>query len=132
MVLSDNWHQPVGPDWAECSLWVREAQVHDLPRILEAEGDAWYSKGLAAQEAFRRFFDRSTIFGHYTAAVESLLPACAADSHLTAGIRQAGETHRPSHRLAEPPTLRSEAPWIDGDPVINELSGGSLPDASNG
>jgi hypothetical protein len=74
MVLSDNWHQPVGPDWAECSLWVREAQVHDLPRILEAEGDAWYSKGLAAQEAFRRFFDRSTIFGHYTAAVESLLP----------------------------------------------------------
>jgi hypothetical protein len=91
VVLSDNWQRPVGPDWESCSIWVPEAQIRDLPRILDERGDAWCSMGRAAHEAFRMYFDRATVFGHCMSAVEGLLGRDVRGSRLGDMMHQAGE-----------------------------------------
>jgi hypothetical protein len=91
VVLSDNWMRPHGIDWDECSLWVPESKVRDLPAILDTEGDSWRAKGAAAREWFLSCLSPSTIFEHYAGALEALLPHCANESPWVAVKRQLPE-----------------------------------------
>jgi hypothetical protein len=62
VVLSDAWVAPVGPDWASCAVFVREADVERLPHLLERlEGNA-AAMGLAAHRTWEDWFGPNVVF----------------------------------------------------------------------
>lgn len=72
VVLSDDWVRPPGPDWDACCLFVPEAQVGALPRLLaEAEPRA-VAMGAAARREWERWYAEENVFH---TAVEQLLLA---------------------------------------------------------
>lgn len=91
VVLSDGWQRPSGPVWEACCLWLPENEYPDLVEILESEGEAWYSMGIAAQQAYQDFFASDRAFEHTMDALEALLPRWRAESMLLAALRQIHE-----------------------------------------
>ena len=62
VVLSDAWIAPVGPDWGACAVFVREAEVEQLPHLLEQlEGNA-AAMGLAARRIWEDWFGPNVVF----------------------------------------------------------------------
>jgi hypothetical protein len=62
VVLSDAWIAPVGPDWDACAVFVQEAEVEQIPYLLEPlEGNA-AAMGLAARRTWEDWFGPNVVF----------------------------------------------------------------------
>jgi Exostosin family len=62
VVLSDAWIAPVGPDWGACAVFVREAEVEQVPHLLERlEGNA-AAMGMAARRTWEDWFGPNVVF----------------------------------------------------------------------
>lgn len=72
VVLSDDWVRPPGPDWDACCLYVPEARVGDLPRLLADAEPRAIAMGAAARREWERWYAEENVF-HTT--IEQLLVA---------------------------------------------------------
>jgi hypothetical protein len=63
VIISDNWVAREGVDWDACSIRVREADVADIPDILESRESDALRLGLQAQAEWRRCFSMEGAFG---------------------------------------------------------------------
>ncbi len=62
VIISDEWMAPVGPDWSGFSLRVAEADVPQIPALLEAHEPAAAEMGRAAREAWEEWFAPEVLF----------------------------------------------------------------------
>ena len=62
VILSDEWVPPVGPDWAQFSITVPEADVLKLPQILAPLADAAQEMGRVARQQWERWFAPPVLF----------------------------------------------------------------------
>ena len=56
VILSDAWVPPMGPAWDTFSIRVPEADVADVPAILEARADEAVAMGIRARQAWEDWF----------------------------------------------------------------------------
>ncbi len=57
VIISDDWVPFAGPDLTACAIFVREAELDQLPEILQAYGPRWWEMGQQAQAVWRDLFD---------------------------------------------------------------------------
>ena len=62
VIISDAWVPPCGPDWAACSVTVKEAMVKKIPSILEDREADYASLSLAAGKTFQDWFAPEVMF----------------------------------------------------------------------
>ena len=62
VIIADEWVPPTGPSWAQFSLRVPEANLENVPQILEQLADRGPEMGLRASEAWKRWFSREQAF----------------------------------------------------------------------
>src|SRR5262249_2883349 len=58
----DAWVPPIGPKWTEFSLRVSEADLQEVPQILESVADRAPEMGLRALQAWERWFSSKQAF----------------------------------------------------------------------
>lgn len=56
VIISDDWLEPQGPDWTSFSLRVPEADVADIPRILNQRRWKGRQMGICARNAWEQWF----------------------------------------------------------------------------
>ncbi|MFL6583156.1 MAG: exostosin family protein [Chthoniobacterales bacterium] len=62
VIISDNWVEPVGPDWGQFSVRIRERDVHKIPGILEARESEAIAMGHRARSAWEQWFSDEVAF----------------------------------------------------------------------
>jgi hypothetical protein len=62
VIVSDGWVPPEGPDWPSFSLRVREADVAEIPALLEARQPSAGEMGKAARAAWVEWFSEEVSF----------------------------------------------------------------------
>ena len=94
VVLSDEWVAPQGPDWKQFSLRIKEAEVDEIPAVLEAHaGNAWLM-GKAARAAWLEWFSEAASFHRI---VESCL-----DLQASAAARTGPRRYAPHLQMLRP------------------------------
>ena len=56
VVIADDWVPVKGPDWDSFAVFVKEADVDNLPRILAKHEARWEQMGRAARATWEKFF----------------------------------------------------------------------------
>lgn len=72
VIISDQWCAPVGVDWDQCSLRLKEAQIDQLPALLERWRDHSARMGAAAREAWEGHFSPGGALRSIHAALSGL------------------------------------------------------------
>jgi len=62
VIISDQWVQPVGPDWAAVSIRVPEKDVARIPRILQDREHEASGMGLAARSQWEKWYSKTSCF----------------------------------------------------------------------
>ena len=62
VVLSDAGFPPVGPDWGTCAVFIREAEVEQIPHVLERLEENAAAMGLAARRTWEDWFGPHVVF----------------------------------------------------------------------
>ncbi len=62
VILSDDWRPPAGPTWDTFSIRVKEANVKDLPRLLEQRESAAAAMGEQARAVWEDWFSEEAAF----------------------------------------------------------------------
>lgn len=62
VILGDEWVAPQGPDWDACSLRIPEAQVAELPRLIEEANTRWEELSANALATWREWFSTDVQF----------------------------------------------------------------------
>jgi hypothetical protein len=57
VIISDDWVPVTGPRFDQFAIFVKEAELEQLPRILREHEPRWREMGRLAQKAWRQFFD---------------------------------------------------------------------------
>ena len=73
VIIADDWVEPAGPDWASCSLRVRERDVAELPALIASREEVWPEMAAAARQTWREWFADDVIFDQFGAALARLL-----------------------------------------------------------
>jgi hypothetical protein len=60
VIISDAWVPVKGPDFSRCAVFVREAELAQLPAILRAHEPRWREMGQLAHAAWAEYFDPKT------------------------------------------------------------------------
>jgi hypothetical protein len=56
VILSDQLMRPAGPDWDQFSITIPESMAHKIPEILESRKSEAIAMGIAARQAWERYF----------------------------------------------------------------------------
>jgi Exostosin family len=75
VLISDQWVEPVGPDWSRFLLRVPEADVESLPAVLRRHEHEAAERGAAAREAWLRWFAPDVCFTTAVDAAAAILDA---------------------------------------------------------
>lgn len=62
VIISDEWVEPIGPDWSEFSVRIPEDQVAQIPRILDQLESRWVTMATKARCAFAEYFGKHSQF----------------------------------------------------------------------
>lgn len=73
VIISDEWTEPEGPDWGACSLRVREADVKQIPALLEAREDSFEPMSQKALQVYAEWFAPDVIFHQIMEKCQELL-----------------------------------------------------------
>ena len=99
VIIADDWVPPAGPDWDRFSLRVPEANVADLPALLEAQASDAIEMGARARTAWEEWFGPEAAFHRVTNWCLELQAARPAATWQT--------PYRVGRQLAHPTYLRS-------------------------
>jgi Exostosin family len=72
VIISDQWCAPVGIEWDQCSLRLKESQIDQLPAMLERYADQSDQLGAAARRAWELHFSPNGILGSLHQALTGL------------------------------------------------------------
>lgn len=75
VIISDSWLAPVGPDWENISVRVRERDCLHIPAILERLEPGWSEMSQMARAAYLDHFHRSRVWNHYVSSLSTLVGA---------------------------------------------------------
>ena len=75
VVIADQWVEPIGPDWAACSLRVRERDIPGIPSLLSERAEAAYAMGRAARAAWEAWFSPRAAAGTILGWLDDILDA---------------------------------------------------------
>jgi hypothetical protein len=64
VIISDEWVPPIGPDWDECSIFLKESEIGSLEKILEEYENKYSEMGDKALIAFREYFSDEKYFDY--------------------------------------------------------------------
>jgi hypothetical protein len=62
VIIGDEWVAPEGPDWASCSIRLRESELGALVGVVEAAEERYPQLAEAACEAYREWFAPEVLF----------------------------------------------------------------------
>ena len=62
VILSDEWAQPIGPQWDKFAVIVSEKQVFELPRMLSSREEFAEVMGRLARQEWEKWFSMQTFF----------------------------------------------------------------------
>jgi hypothetical protein len=79
VILSDEWVEPSGPDWADCAVRIPEAEVASIPRQLGELRDRAPAMGAQARLAWERWFSADSAGNTVTGWLSELLQANETD-----------------------------------------------------
>ena len=79
MLISDQWVEPVGPDWSRFLLRVPEADVESLPAVLRRHEPEAAERGAEARKAWLEWFAPDVCFTTAVDAAAGILDASPAD-----------------------------------------------------
>jgi hypothetical protein len=72
VIISDEWVEPVGPDWANCSIRVNERDVRSIPKLLGNAESKYEQMRENVRKAYHEFFGRTSQFNSIGNAVQRL------------------------------------------------------------
>ena len=64
VIIADDWVAPMGPDWEQFAVFIREKDVYKIPEILELEEHHWNTKSRLARKAWEDFFAPDVMFSY--------------------------------------------------------------------
>jgi hypothetical protein len=73
VIIADDWVAPAGPDWASCSLRLRERDVAKLSDVIASREHAWSEMAAAARQTWIEWFADDVLFDRFGAALAQLL-----------------------------------------------------------
>ena len=73
VIISDEWAEPCGPDWRQCSLRVRQRDVKKIPALLEAQEEKFEEMSRFALQVYADWFAPDIIFHRTLEKCEELL-----------------------------------------------------------
>lgn len=62
VIISDAWVPPRGPDWASCSIRVKEADIKRIPQILQENEARFEHLAQSARTVWRNWFSKEMVF----------------------------------------------------------------------
>ena len=74
VILSNEWVEPTGPDWAGCSLRVQENAVASLPHFLKQHEPKFEEMSVCASQTYAEWFAPNVIFHRTIEQCQELLP----------------------------------------------------------
>jgi hypothetical protein len=90
VIISDDWVQPTGPDWAGFSIRWPEAQISTLPVELERRENEAAAMGVRAREAFTEWFASDVALVKQIETLASLLEQSPRRDFPKSGVRDFG------------------------------------------
>jgi hypothetical protein len=72
VIISDEWVETVGPDWSTCSIRVPEADIHNIPKILEERRSEGRLLGQRAQYEWQQHFSEQAKYRAYLDQISEL------------------------------------------------------------
>lgn len=73
VIISDEWVAPEGPNWGDCSLLVREADINSIPHLLEEREADFLALSQAAHEIYQEWFSHQVLWNRMMDWCEDLL-----------------------------------------------------------
>jgi hypothetical protein len=73
VIISDDWHEPDGPNWDSISVRVRSRDVAEIPRILEQLEPEFEGMSARARSSYRYHFATEALFDYVGDQLQSLL-----------------------------------------------------------
>jgi Exostosin family len=73
VIISDDWVEPKGPDWASFTVRIRDADVKLIPDILRSYEPDWQVMAQNALTAFTQWFEEDVTFHHMAEQCHDLL-----------------------------------------------------------
>lgn len=64
VIISDKWIRPVGPDWENFAVFVKEADIARLPELLAPSDSRWREMGQLARAAWDKWFQMEDEFNY--------------------------------------------------------------------
>lgn len=101
VIVSDQWVEPEGPDWAKCSVRVKEADIPYIPYILEGQESKWREMAVEARANWEAWFAPDVQFHRMVESCADLLEARRYPEQL-------------AQRLPKPPYLEWKARNLAG------------------
>ena len=89
VIIADAWTPPHGPDWAACSLRVRERDIAAIPDLLRRAEPGYPEMAAAAAAAWERFFSVAALFDYAVDTAAEGLAAAAEGEAVSRRFRQA-------------------------------------------
>lgn len=74
IIISDGYILPSGIDWNRCSVRVRERDIADIPRIVEARLMDWPAMAYEARRVWHEHFSPTAVFPYLVGQLKDLLP----------------------------------------------------------
>lgn len=62
VIISDDWIEPEGPKWEECSIRIKEKNIHQIPQILNQQLTNAINLGKNAKNAWEQYFSPQNRF----------------------------------------------------------------------
>lgn len=73
IIIADQWVAPEGPDWAKCSVRVREDQIDQIPELVSEIDPQWPQMALFARKTWATWLSDEVLFDHMGDALSELL-----------------------------------------------------------
>jgi len=84
IIISDQWVAPDGPNWANCSVQVREGDIADIGQIASEMEPRWSEMAFAARQVWNDWFSDEVLFDR----IGDALSAITKDRMLPEGVAQ--------------------------------------------
>ena len=105
VIVSDDWQEPDGVDWGECSVRVASREVAEIPRLLERLEPKFEAMAMAARHSYASHFATESLFDYIGDRLQSLLRSGSSDRWSPRQWRLvADESKEAVRRLARPRT----------------------------
>lgn len=72
IIISDRWLPPIGPDWNNYTLFVKQSELNNLVKIVEDRAWEYEERGRLARKAWQEYFSEPVIFNRSIEAIVDL------------------------------------------------------------